>query len=53
MPAAGQGGVGVLAVDGVVGEDEAAVDGGALGLVDGGGVAVGEVAGLDVGERDR
>ena len=53
MPSAGEGGVGVFAGEGVVGEDEAAVDGGALGLVDRGGVAVGEVAGVGVRERHR
>jgi len=46
-------GVGVLAGGGVVGEDEAAVDGGALGLVDGGGVPVGEVPAGQVLEGDR
>lgn len=49
--AAGQGGVGVFAGEGVVREYEAAVDGRALGLVDSGRVTVGEVARLGVGAR--
>ena len=52
VPASGQRGVGVLAGAGVVEEDEAAVDGGALGFVDRGGVPVGEMAGLGVVERN-
>ena len=49
--ASGEGGIEVGAADGVVGEDEGAVDGGALGLVDGGGLAVRQPL-LGVGEGD-
>jgi hypothetical protein len=44
--AAGEAGVAAFPVEGVVGEDESLVEGGALGLVERGGVAVGEVSGL-------
>ena len=59
VAAAGQGGVGVFAGEGVVREYEAAVDGRALGLgpwalglVDSGRVTVDEAARLGVGERN-
>src|SRR5581483_10438583 len=46
-------GVAAFPVEGVVGEEERLVEGGALGFVEGGGVAPGEVAGFGVGEGNH
>src|SRR5712691_1458955 len=53
LDAAGEAGVAAFPVEGVVGEDEGLVEGGALGFVEGGGVPVGEVPGFGVGEGDH
>ena len=50
--ASGESRVPGLLAEGVVGEDEGLIDGGALGFVDRRGVAVGEVPGVDVLGRD-
>jgi hypothetical protein len=49
---AGEARIAPFPAEGVVGEEESLVEGGALGFMEGRGVAPGEVAGFGVGERD-